>query len=392
MAQATLSAQQLMPGSDGKVRPLFSDIAILEEEETRKDLPCTVTPVKPELGFDFKFHAGYNVTVPLKDLADQPGSLTMVFRVVPSGHTDQPVYLSQHVPVPEIEADARGDADLHGAFVVGEGKYHVSWLMRDRSERICSSNWDMEAALPLRDKAMPLDIAQEGVQADDQPPFRPEPPVFRTESGGGLRLKVIVHFAPQDPAAAVLAPDDVNAPLSILRSMARDPRVAALSLVVFNMPEQRVIFRQGESSAIDFAGLGKAVRTLNLGRVDARLLAQKHSGADFLGDLLTKEMSGNQNPPDAVIMVGPRAGVDDSLPPDALKQLGDVKFPVFYMNCSLDPTVNPWHDAVDAAVRAARGTEYTITHPRDVYFSWTEVAGRIVKSKFGRGAVGASGQ
>ena len=381
-----------MPSSDGKVRPLFSDIAIFEEEESRKDLPCNVTPVKPELGFDFKFHSGYKVTVPLKELSDAEGNLTMVFRVVPSGRTDQPVYLSQHVPVPEIEADARGDADLHGAFAVGEGKYHVSWLMRDRSERICSSNWDIEAALPYRDKTMPLQIAPEGVQAADLEPFRAEPPVRRAEAEGGLRLKVIVHFAPQEPAAAMLAPDDVNALLSILRSMARDPLVAKLSLVVFNMPEQRVIFRQDETSDLDFPALGKAVRTLNLGRVDARLLAQKHSDAGFLGDLLTKEIGGNQNPADAVIMVGPRAGVEDSLPPDALKQLGEVKFPVFYMNCSLDPTVNPWHDAIDGAVRAAKGAVYTISRPRDVYFSWSEIAGRIVKSKFGRSAGGAAGQ
>ena len=392
MAQATLSAQQLLPGSDGKVHPLFSDIAVLEEEESRKDLPCNVTQIKPELGFDFKFHAGYNVTVPLKELSDEAGSLTMVFRVVPSGHTDRPVYLSQHVPVPQIEADARGDAELHGTFAIGEGKYHVSWLMRDRSERICSSNWDIEAALPFRDKPMPLQIAPEGVQAADLEPYRAEPPARRTETDGGLRLKVIVHFAPQDPAAAMLAPDDVNAPLSILRSMARDPRVAKLSMVVFNMPEQRVIFHQDESAELDFPGLGKAVRTLNLGRVDARLLAQKHSDAAFLGDLLTKEMSGNRNPPDAVIMVGPRAGADDPLPPDALKALGDIKFPVFYMNCSLDPAVNPWHDAIDAAVRAARGAEYTISRPRDVYFSWSDIAGRIVKSRFGRSVGGASGQ
>jgi hypothetical protein len=84
--------------------------------------------------------------------------------------------------------------------------------------------------------------------------------------------------------------------------------------------------------------------------------------------------------------------VEDSLPPDALKQLGEVKFPVFYMNCSLDPTVNPWHDAIDGAVRAAKGAVYTISRPRDVYFSWSEIAGRIVKSKFGRSAGGAAGQ
>jgi len=392
VALATLSAQQLLPGSDGKVRPLFSDVAILEEAEGRKDLPCTVTSVKPELGFDFKFHSGYSVTVPLKELADQAGSLTMVFRVVPAGRADAPVYLSQHVPVPEIDADAKGDADLSGTFAVGEGKYHVSWLMRDRSERVCSSSWDIEATLPLRDKPMPLDIAPLGVQAVETRPFREEAAVRRADREGGLRLKAIVNFAPQQPSAAVLAPDDLNALLSILRSMAKDPRVTKFSLVVFNMQEQRVIYRQENASQIDFPALGKAVKTLNLGRVDAKLLAQKHGDVDFLASLLKKEIGGNQDPPDAVIIAGPKAGVDDSLAPDALKELGEVKFPVFYLDCNLDPTVNPWRDAIGGTVRAIKGTEYNIGHPRDVFLAWSEIAARIVKSKFGRGLVGSPTQ
>ena len=34
------------------------------------------------------------------------------------------------------------------AFDVGEGKYHIDWLMRDRSERVCSYNWDARPSLP----------------------------------------------------------------------------------------------------------------------------------------------------------------------------------------------------------------------------------------------------
>jgi hypothetical protein len=372
------------------VRPLFSDIAILQEEEARKDLPCTVTSIKPTLGFDFRFRSGYDVSVPLKELADQAGRLTMVFRVVPASHPEEPVYLSQHVPVPEIEEDAKGDADLQGAFSVGEGKYHVSWLMRDRSERVCSSSWDIEASLPPRDKPMPLDIAPDAVQAAGLDPFREEPPVQRTGRDGALNLKMIVNFAPQDSASAVFEPAGADALLSILRSIARDPRVEKFSLVVFNMQEQRVIYRQEEAPRIDFPGLGKAVKTLSLGRIDVKQLAQKHADAEFLAGLLTKEIHGNRDQPDAVIIAGPKAAVDDSLPLDALKQLGEVKFPVFYMNCNLDPTLNPWRDAIGNAVRTVKGAEYAISRPRDVFFSWSEIAGRIVKSKFGKSAA-ASG-
>src|SRR5260370_17639896 len=81
----SLSAQVLMPasGPGGPVRLFTSDAAILEAKEVRKDIPCTVTPVKPVLGFDLKFHAGYDLRVPLKQLAGSNTFLTMAFRVTP---------------------------------------------------------------------------------------------------------------------------------------------------------------------------------------------------------------------------------------------------------------------------------------------------------------------
>src|SRR6185437_8986625 len=157
---AVLPAQELMtpaaPG--GSVRLFTTDAAILEAQDARKDLPCVVTPNRPNLGFDLKFHSGYDVGVPLKELAGSENQLTMVFRVTPDGHPDEPVYFSQHVAVPAIDDDEKGPAYLQGEFNVGEGKYHIDWLMRDRSERVCSSHWDIEAALPKNDKQMALDI------------------------------------------------------------------------------------------------------------------------------------------------------------------------------------------------------------------------------------------
>ncbi|HUP03891.1 MAG TPA: hypothetical protein VMU19_07880 [Bryobacteraceae bacterium] len=382
-ACATLSAQQLLSGPDGKAIPIFSDVAILDEDTPRKDLPCTVTPVKPELGFDFRFSSGYRVNIPLKELSDEEGRLTMVFRVTPTDHPGDPVYLSQHVPVPEIDADAKGDAELGGAFSVGEGKYHVSWLMRGRTERVCSSSWDIEASLPARDKPMPLDIAPDAVLDANLPAFRPEPRPAGAAAQTGLRLRVLMNYAPQDTSAAVMAPNDSGALLAILRTMSRDPRAASFSLVVFNAQEQRIVYRQDEAARLDLPAMGRALRSLKLGRVDAKLMAEKHSEAEFLGSLFIQEIAGNPEPPDAVIIAGPKAALEDSLPAGAQKQLGDVKIPVFYLNCNFDPTVNPWRDAISGAVRAMRGVEYTIAKPRDVYFAWSDIASHIVKSKVG---------
>uniref|UniRef100_Q028N9 Acetyltransferase n=1 Tax=Solibacter usitatus (strain Ellin6076) TaxID=234267 RepID=Q028N9_SOLUE len=383
----SLSAQVLMPasGPGGPVRLFTSDAAILEAREVRKDIPCSVTPVKPVLGFDLKFHAGYDVSVPLKELAGSDNQLTMVFRVTPDQKPDEATYFSQRWNVPAIDADAGGSAVLSGIFDVGEGKYHVDWLMRDRSERICSNNWDADAALPPRDKQIALDIAPSAVQPAETELFKQEPAVHRESREDALNVKVMVNFAPQDSLSATLQPIDTNALLSILRSIAREPRIVKFSIVAFNMQEQRVIYRQEESAQIDFPALGEAIHSLNLGTVDLKRLSQKHGDAEFLAGFIAEEIKKeDKEQPDAVIIAGPKVTVDGGLPQESLKQMGDLKFPVFYMNYNLNPQVNPWRDAIGVAVKTLKGAEFTISRPRDVFFAWTEIIGRIVKSKIGR--------
>ena len=376
--------QAAAPG--GVVRLFNGDTAILEATDNRKDLPCTVTPEKPSLGFDLKFHAGYEVSVPLKELAGTENQLTMVFRVRRSDGGGDGIYLSQHTLVPAIDSDEGGQAYLQGWFNLGEGKYHIDWLMRDRAERMCSYHWDAEASLPPKDKQMALNIAAGAVQVVDAELFKPEAPVKREQHDGPINIKVMMNFAPQDATSATLEPLDTSALLSILRNIAREPRICRFSIVAYNVQEQRVFYRQDGAPQIDFPSLGDAVKALHLGTVDLKRLVQKHGGTDFLADLFTQEVKDAKDSPDALVFAGPKVMLDDGLSPDMLKQLSDVKFPVFYMNYNLNPQVNPWRDSISAAVRFLKGAEYTISRPRDLFFAWTEIMGRIVKLKAGRTA------
>jgi hypothetical protein len=391
-----LPAQDLIQPAEpgGAVRLLGSDMAMLEAQDTRKDLPCTVTPAaKPSLGFDMKFHAGYDVQVPLKELAGDENQLTMVFRVTPDGHVESPIYFKQHYAVPAIDENAGGPAYLQGSFSVGEGKYHVDWLMRDRSERVCSAHWDAEATLSPRDKPMVLSISAGAVQPIDAEPFKEDAPVEREKTAQPLNVKVMMNFAPQADGASTLQPMDTTALLSILRNISRDPRIGTFSVVVYNMQEQKVFYRQEAAGHIDFPALGQAVTRLNLGTVDLKRLSQKHGDTEFLSKLIAtevKETKDETKQPDAVIFAGPKIMLDDGLSPETLKQLADVKFPVFYMNYNLNPVANPWRDAIGTAVKAVKGAEFTIARPRDLFFSWSDIMGRIVKSKFGRTGI-ASG-
>jgi hypothetical protein len=358
-------------------------MAVLEAGELRKDLPCEVTPIKAILGFDLRFHSGFDVSVPLRDLAGSENLLTILFRVIPANHKDDPVYFIQRVRVPRIEETAAGDAYLQGSFDVGEGNYHVDWLMRDRSERVCSNSWDTEAALNPKEKQVNVAIAPGTVDRTAQEQFLEEPPIERITTEPSLNVKVLVNFAPQNANSATLQPLDTSALVSILRQIARDPHIGTFSVVAFNMQEQRVMYRQENGSRIDFPALGDALRSVNLGTVDLQRLGQKHGDTEFLANLIKTEISGPDRP-DALIFAGPKVMLDENVSPDSLRDIGEIQYPVFYMNYALNPQAIPWRDSISRAVRFFKGTEYTISRPRDLWFAVSEMVARIVKSKHGR--------
>ena len=102
---------------------------------------------------------------------------------------------------------------------------------------------------------------------------------------------------------------------------------------------------------------------------------------------------GAEDRPDALIFAGPKIMLDEAVAQDTLKPFSaDVDYPVFYMNYNLNPQAVPWKDSISRAVKIFKGTEYTITKPRDLWFAVSEMVSRIVKSKHGRNTSQASSQ
>lgn len=387
----TLPGQVIMRGygPEGVVRIHNTDLAVFEAREPRRDLPCAVSPNKPMLGFDLRFHASYEVTIPLRELAGKDNLLTVLFRVRSQARPEEPVYFIQRIRVPEIEEEARGDVYLQGGFDIGEGSYTVDWLMRDRAERVCSAFWDVKAALADRDRGMELRINPGQISEPEQDQFREEPPVVRLSGGESLYVKILINFAPQNSRAATLQAYDTSALVAILRTIAREPRIGKFTLVAFNLQEQRVLHRQDGASRIDFPALGASLETLNLGTVDLKRLAEKHGETQFLAELIQQEL-GAEPAPDAVIFAGPKVLLEKNVPEESLALLRQVGFPIFYMNYNLYPRENPWRDAIGHAVRLLKGVEYTITRPRDLWFAVTDVVTQIAKAKQDRLLAAAS--
>ena len=366
-------------GLGGGVRLHNTDLAVLEAGEARKDLPCVVSPNKAFLGFDLRFHAGYDLSIPMKELAGNENLLTILFRVAPEKQRDQYQYFVQRIRVPSIEEEAKGDALMQGGFDLGEGKYYIDLLVRDRSERVCSHSWDVEAQLPAKDKQIELVMAPGAIEPMQPGQFEHEPPVERDTSKPLLDIKVLMNFAPQRATASTLRPHDTAALVSILRTISRDPRIGKFTLVAFNLQEQRVFFRQDAADRIDFPGLGESLNSLNLGTVDLQRLSDKHGDTNFLADLIAKEVSPGAT--DALIFAGPKAMLEENIPTAQIRQVGDIEYPVFYMNYNLYPQANPWRDTIGNAVKILKGFEYTITRPRDLWFAVTDLVGRVVEAR-----------
>ena len=378
-------AQTLLKGPDGG-RPtvIGTDLAVLEARDVRKDLPCEVEPSKPILGFDLKFHAGFEISVPLRELAGSENMLTILIRVTPTNSPASPTYLIQKTRVPILPEDAKGDAYLQGTFDIGEGSYKVDWLMRDRSERVCAHFWDADAALSPKDKQVAVNLHAGEVAATEVEQFTDEPPVQRNVADAPLNVKVLINFAPQNSHAATLQPLDTSALVSILRCMARDPRITRFSLVAFNLKEQKILYRQDASDRIDFPAIGDALRGLQLGKVDFTKLKERGADTDFLADLLVKEVGSSSERPDAVVFAGPKAMLDENLSVDVLRKVGEPAYPIFYMNYNLFPQATPWRDSISVAVKHFKGQEFTISRPRDVWFAVTEMMSKIVRFKSSR--------
>lgn len=363
----------------GEIRVVTSDMAVLSAEDTRDDLPCTVTPLDPRLGFDLQYQAGYVVHLPLASLAGDGDSLRVLFRIKPLGGDGQPRFFVDRFSVPNIEEGAKGETALPGQYTLGPGRYRVDWLMRDRSERVCSAHWDIQTSSSEEFEELAATPMANAVGSRRDDVFLEEPPVQRAAVQSLLHVKLLVNFTPTDPRDIHLRPYDVENIVSILRAISREPQIGTFSLVAFNMQEERIIFEQENATRIDFPGLGQSVETIEGGIVDLQQLRDEESSTRFLGDLLRQHLRAEDPQPDAIIFVGPKLVLEKKISGEMLARDDHVTCPVFYLIYDRNPRAFPWRDAISSVLRSFKGLEYSITLPRDFGLAMKDMMFRLKK-------------
>ena len=369
-------AQSLLGGSAAgePARLLPSDAAILESAEARRDFPCSLKPIAPELGFDLGFHSGYEVSIPVWQLAQAGSRLTAIFRVKSGSDPGTTTYFFQNWTVPQLDEGAGGTAHLRGSFILGEGQYQVDWLLRDQAERYCGARWDISAKRRGKDRAVELSLSPSTARPESADLFVNES-TAKFEKSRMLNVVVLFHVAPQTPGAAGMQAHEAAASVGILRNIARDAHIGTYSVAAFNLEQNKLIYRRDAAPMMNFRAMGERIKQLHLGTVTVANLQAKNSSAEFLNDLVAQELRTNK--PDALILVGSRIRDDTFAGSRAFSELQLPSCPVFYLSYDSHANTSA-RDLIGSAVKLWKGKEFTITTPRDLSFAWTEVISRLL--------------
>ena len=361
-----------------RLRP--TDLVVLEGQEPRQDLRCSVLQVKPVLSWDFNFLTGYRVGIPQGELVGTSNRLTVLFRVVPKDRPREAVYMTQSIDVPAIAA-GKGEWGFSGNFIVGSGKYHVDWLMRDEQQRVCAAFWDVEPKVNSKDVQFREWISRSMV-GPVEPLFAEAPPVIRERDRPLPQISIIVSFDPPHPSSVRLDDRDIESLVAILRRTESDPRLETGSIIVCSLEAQQILYQQKGESRLSIPALGEALKSLKLGQIDAKRLSSSNNPGQFATDLIREHMRTER--PDALVVIARKAtGESPGVSRSTLESLQSSSIPAFYLSYDAGRPPSFSRDLLSSIMKRLRGIEYRIGQPKDLFNAWSEVVSRIVHTKQG---------
>ena len=301
------------------VRPSRLPVAFrqaLDHPELAQTLKCDVTVIKPGLNFSFRFQAGFLASVPLKQYSGPGHAWAVIAKITPEAPDSQPVYLVTTATLPDIPKTNQ-HGEIGGGYLLGEGRYNVEWTLFDDTKRICQKRWTIKVALTAGERKVrtvmpPNTIGELSLRgsAYTRPPNDDVRPV---------RLTIFLHAAPLSPRRTKLRPGDALVLLSGLSSLLERVPSPSVRLVVFNMDQQKVLFRQDNFALESLDQVAQSINGLELGLVDYQILKSRRSSADFLAGLINKELA----PPDQseiALFLGPASRFTDKVPQAILEE------------------------------------------------------------------------
>lgn len=337
--------------------------ATLRNMEWRPDdrpLNCSVGAMKPALNFGFRFQAGYIVRVPMSQYPGKGHRWSIVTRVTPEG--GKPVFLLSRYNLPEVPK-TNAELEVGGGYLVGEGRYRVSWKLQDESGRVCRKEWKFEAKRsrseskvkvamsPNTATALSAWVVGGGAALDDAAP---------------VRLTVLMHAAPSSPRRTRMNARDRMLLLGTLSALLERLPTRSVRVVAFNLDQQKELYRSdnfGDQALIEVA---QALDALELGQVNYQVLQNPRGHVDLLAELVNREVTAAP-PSDVVLFLGPMSRYYDKMPEAAVEK-PSVPGPRFFYFQYRPPSMRmqaTLPDIIHSAVSRLKGKTVVIHSPGD---------------------------
>jgi hypothetical protein len=322
-------------------------------------LACSVAQIKPALNYGFRFQAGYTVRVPMSQYRGKGHRWVILMRVTPEGGA--PAYFASRYVLPDVPKTSV-EVEVGGGYLLGEGKYRVAWKMQDETNRICRHEWTLEARRRHGERQVKVAMAPNTVgdfsnwtvarldHPDDAPP---------------IRLTVLMHAAPTFPGRTRMTARDRVLLMGTLSSLMERLPTRSVRLVVFNLDQQRELFRRDDFAAPAFAEAAHSLDGLELGLVDYHVLQNRRGHIEMLADLVRQEVDAPQ-PSDVVLFLGPLARYVEKIPDEKLEKPTGLLPRFFYFQYR--PFVHlqsSLPDVIHSAVSKLKGKVVVISSPGD---------------------------
>ena len=231
----------------------------------------------------------------------------LALRVTPEGGAGQPVYFKDSVDLPAV-LQPDSEAAVRGLFLVGEGRYDVSFSLLDDLGRVCRQKWTLEAGLPKGEHASEA-MLPPGTAEDVS--VRSSNKLIPNSGAHPRRITVLLTVLPAAPRVVRPGkPDGVDWLLSkwgmlvsMLPSVLKQIPADSVRVVGFNLAQHRETFRQDGFTLQDINRVVHAGDVLDLKQVSVPLLPNPPPIWKMLADLVNRETHG-EAASDDVIFIG----------------------------------------------------------------------------------------
>ena len=133
-----------------------------------------------------------------------------------------------------------------------------------------------------------------------------------------LRFTILMHAAPAVTRRTRLGPRDRVMLTGTLSSLIGHLPASSVRLVVFNLDQQKELYRQDDFSLQSMNQVARAINGIQLETVDYQVLQNRTGHVDLLADLIHSEVSAAK-PSDVVLFLGPMARYSDKMPLEELE-------------------------------------------------------------------------